>query len=149
MFFGEPSFVVGVRYQKQIYRPSMDSGCGPGAAPVSLCFGDPRRAALHFWSIVFVLPRLRARCAPIWILAKIDFFTTFLLGWAEARFPGAQPRTRPYGTRQSILLTKEMLFDYSIPPPKVLSAWRSNLLQTSLFYTEFLLLQMKETKIRV
>ena len=43
-----------------------------------------------------------------------DFFTFSNLTRAEARFPRAQPRARPFSARQSILLIKEMLFDYLI-----------------------------------
>ena len=34
--------------------------------------------------------------------------------WAEARFPRAQPRARPYGASQLIPLITEMVFDYLI-----------------------------------
>ena len=47
-------------------------------------------------------------------LTKQRFLTFLEYRGAEARFPRAQPRARPHTARQSILLIKQMLFDYLI-----------------------------------
>ena len=56
----------------------------------------------------------RALRAILAVSRKCVFSHFFPYGRAGARFPRAQPRARPWGARQSILLSMEMCFDYLI-----------------------------------
>ena len=47
-------------------------------------------------------------------LQKLDFRWFLKYGRAEARFPRAQPRARPYSARQSIVLTMRMILNILI-----------------------------------
>ena len=54
----------------------------------------------------------RALRAKIYSLKIVNFPTFPKHLWADARFPRAQPRTRPFSARQRIPLVMGMLFDY-------------------------------------
>ena len=58
-----------------------------------------------------VVRALRAKTAT----SRKSYFQQFFeMDWVGARFPRAHPRARTHSAGQSILLTKEILFDYQI-----------------------------------
>ena len=65
----------------------------------------------HYMSARAVVRALRAKTATS---RKSYFWQFFEMDWVGAQFSRAHPRARTHSARQSILLTKEILFDYWI-----------------------------------